>query len=346
MTLVDTLALLVDTRSVTGEEAAIATLLEERFVSRQPTLRIGNALVVGEPAGRPLVVLYGHTDTVPEQGNLPHHIEDGRMVGLGTSDMKAGIAVMVQLLEGHGGDYDLAAVFYDREEGPSDENGLEEVLDRVPWLADAVFSIVLEPTDLGVEIGCNGVINADVVFTGQAAHSARPWLGENAVTKAGRWLHAMHDRRPEPFLIDGFEFREVFSVTTAQAGVAKNVIPASFTMNLNYRYPPLFDPAQAEDRLRRVAADADQVVIRDRAPAAPVPTGNEHVERLVAISGGDVGPKQGWTDVARLGARGIAAVNFGPGEVSQAHRHTESVALANLDAAHDVLARFLGREPE
>jgi succinyl-diaminopimelate desuccinylase len=343
VSLVETLAWLVDTASETGNEERLAAMIEDRFSGR-PTRRIGDSIVVGGPEGRPFIVLYGHTDTVPEQGNLPHRIEGERMVGLGTSDMKSGLAVMIHLLEAGGWDYDVAGVFYDKEEGPSADNGLEAVLDAVPWLGDAAASIVLEPTDLRVEVGCNGVLNADVVFTGHAAHSARPWLGENAVTKAGRWLQAMHDREPETFAVGGFEFKEVFSVTTANGGIANNVIPASFTMNLNHRFPPLFDLAEAEERLRTVAAAADDVIIRDRAPAAGVPADNAHVTRLVAMAGGAVGPKQGWTDVARLSARNIAAVNFGPGEVAQAHQATESVPLRNLEVAYDVLARLLSRE--
>lgn len=344
MSLTDTLAWLVDVPSVTGDEARLATMLEDRLASEQSALRIGDSVVVGHPGDRPLIVLYGHTDTVPEQGNLPYRIADGRMAGLGTSDMKAGLAVMIHLVEGRGGDYDVAAVFYDREEGPSAENGLEAVLDSVPWLGDAVLSVVMEPTDLRVEMGCNGVLNADVVFTGHAAHSARPWLGENAVTKAGRWLDLMHRREPEPFIVGGLEFKEVFSVTTARGGIANNIIPSSFTINLNHRFPPVFDLDQAEQRLRTAASASDQVVIRDRAPAAGVPADNDHVKRLVATAGGEVGPKQGWTDVARLSARGIPAVNYGPGEVAQAHKRTESVPLVNLDVAHGVLTRFLGRE--
>lgn len=342
MSLADTLAWLIDIPSVTGDEAALTAAVAGRLGERVPVAAVARSIVAGEPGARPLVVLYGHTDTVPVQGNLPHRMSDDRIHGLGASDMKAGLAVMVHLMEARAGDYDLAAVFYDGEEGPAAGNGLEGVLDAVPWLGDAVLSVILEPTDLRVEMGCNGVLNADVVFTGHAAHSARPWLGENAITKAGRWLAEMHERLPQSFEVGGLEFREVFSVTTASGGIAHNVIPAAFTVNLNHRFPPVFDLAEAEDRLRSVTTAADRVVIRDRAPAAGVAADNDHVRRLVAAAGGDVGPKQGWTDVARLTARGIPALNYGPGEVAQAHQRTESVPIANLDRAYDVLAGFLG----
>jgi acetylornithine deacetylase/succinyl-diaminopimelate desuccinylase-like protein len=208
MSLADTLIELINIPSVIGNEEEITTAIEFRLAAVRTVRRLGNALVVGEPTGKPIIVLYGHTDTVPEQGNGTASVQSERIHGLGASDMKAGLAVMVHLLEATEiieGPYDVVGIFYDKEEGPSVDNGLEDILDAVPWLADAVFSIVLEPTDLNLELGCNGAMNADIVFNGHAAHSARPWLGENAVTKAGVWLAEMHDRRPEPVEIAGVE---------------------------------------------------------------------------------------------------------------------------------------------
>ena len=350
--LVDTLAGLVDTPSVTGSEGRICTVIAERLLplwTMSGVNRIGNSLVVGTRTGRPLIAMFGHTDTVPEQGNGAARIEDGRMYGLGTSDMKAGLAVMIHLLEDvdvRSGPFDVVGVFYDKEEGPSDENGLEEVLDRAEWLGESDLAIVMEPTDLALEMGCNGVLNADVVFTGHAAHSARPWLGENAVTKAGEWLAGLHRRESEVVEISGLEYREVFSVTRAEGGIANNVIPDRFTVNLNHRFPPRYDLEAAELRLRDVAADADDIVIKDRAPAGTVPEGNVHVGRLQQLIGGRPRAKQGWTDVARLTSRGIPAVNYGPGEVAQAHQRGESIALANLEVAHRTLKAFLLAGPE
>lgn len=345
--LTETLKTLVDIPSVTGSEGRICTALAERLLpawTMSGVDRIGNSLVVGERTGRPIISLYGHIDTVPEQGNAVARIEGGRMHGLGTSDMKAGVAVMVHLLEDPSvrrGPYDVFGVFYDKEEGPWDENGLEEVLDRVPWLADSSLAIVLEPTNLRLEMGCAGYINADVVFEGKSAHSARPWLGENAVTKAGAWLSALHDRQPDIVDVAGLEFREVFAVTQASGGIANNIIPPVFTLNLNYRFPPIYDEAEAEVRLREVAADADRVIVRDRAPAGLIPESSDNLERLEAIIGAERAAKQGWTDVARLTARGIPAVNYGPGDSAQAHRPTESVALDALGKAFEVLRNFL-----
>jgi succinyl-diaminopimelate desuccinylase len=344
VSLSNTLVELINIPSVIGNEEEITTAIEFRLAATRPVLRLGNALIVGEPTGKPLIVLYGHTDTVPEQGNGTASIDGGRVFGLGACDMKAGVAVMIHLLEDPGvldGPYDVVGVFYDKEEGPSAENGLEDVLNTVGWLADAVFSVVLEPTDLNLELGCNGAMNADIIFVGQAAHSARPWLGENAVTKAGAWLAAMHERAPNVIEIAGLEYREVFSVTRAEGGIANNVLPSRFVMNLNYRFPPIYGLEEAEARLRRVASDADDVVVTDRAPAGTIPEGNPHLVRLEELVGGARTAKQGWTDVARLTGRGIPAANFGPGEVAEAHQATESVPIRNLDIVFDVLQRFL-----
>jgi succinyl-diaminopimelate desuccinylase len=344
MSLADTLVELINIPSVIGNEEEITTAIEFRLAAVRTVRRLGNALVVGEPTGKPIIVLYGHTDTVPEQGNGTASVQSERIHGLGASDMKAGLAVMVHLLEATEiieGPYDVVGIFYDKEEGPSVDNGLEDVLDAVPWLADAVFSIVLEPTDLNLELGCNGAMNADIVFNGHAAHSARPWLGENAVTKAGVWLAEMHDRRPEPVEIAGLEYREVFSVTKASGGIANNVLPARFTLNLNYRFPPIYDLEEAEARLRDVASAADEITITDRASAGTIPEGNPYLDSLEELVGGAKTAKQGWTDVARLTGRGIPAVNYGPGEVAQAHQATESVPAENLEIVFDILQELL-----
>lgn len=346
MSIVDTLAELVNVPSVTGDEDALCTLLEGRFVERA-TQRTGNSLVVGDPdRSRPFYALYGHIDTVPEQGDPKARIEGNRLVGLGSSDMKSGVAVMIDLLEDETFEpvHEVVYVFYAGEEGPADHNELGRVLDACPWLTAAELSIVLEPTDGNLEIGCNGVINADVVFRGKSAHSARPWLGENAVTKAGEWLARLHAREPELVDIDGLEYREVFSVTRAEGGIASNIIPPEFRVNLNYRFPPIYDLEQAAARLRSVAANADEVVLKDRAPAGGAAPENPHVRRLEAIAGGKRQAKQGWTDVARLTARGAVAVNYGPGVVAQAHQVGEYVPIDNLVAAYDVVRRYLAGE--
>ncbi len=342
-----TLTELVGISSVTGNEGRICTAIAERMMPTwqlDGVVRVGNSLVVGARTGRPLITLYGHIDTVPDQGNGEVRIDGDHMYGLGTTDMKAGVAVMMHLLEDDDvrrGPYDVVGVFYDKEEGPADENGLEDVLNRTEWLASSGLAIVMEPTSNKLELGCNGVINADVIFHGKAAHSARPWMGENAVTKAGAWLAGLHSREPQLTVVHGLEYREVFSVTTANGGVATNILPARFTVNLNHRFPPIYSLDEAEARLREVASVADEIVIKDRAPAGGIPEGNPLLDALEAALGAELAAKQGWTDVARLTAHGIPAVNYGPGIPEVAHQVGEYVPLANLDESFRKLKGFL-----
>ncbi len=344
MTLLDTLIEIVNIPSVTGSEKELCDWLEGRYSDRYPVERIGKSLIVGRPHGEgPFVVLYGHTDTVPVQGDPTARVEGDRLGGLGTSDMKAGLAVMVELLDNGVGESEgaLVCVFYDEEEGPAASNGLEAVLDGAPWLLDADISIVLEPTNLDLELGCNGMLNADVIFRGSTAHSARPWLGENAITKAGVWLSEMHEREPELVDIEGLEYREVFSVTKASGGIANNILPGELVINLNHRFPPIYTIAEAEARLFGVASSADEVVITDRAPSGSVDLDSAAVQRLDSLIGRKRVAKQGWTDVARLTSRGAVAVNYGPGEVAQAHQADESVPIENLSIVYDILEEFI-----
>jgi succinyl-diaminopimelate desuccinylase len=343
--LVDTLSWLVDIPSPTGEEEAICGAVAERLEAGVPELRrVGNSLVVGARTGRPLVLLVGHLDTVPSQGQGRARIEGGRMFGLGTADMKSGVAVMIHLLEEpavHDGSFDVVGVFYEAEEGPAAGNGLETVLREVPWLAGAHFAVVLEPCDGEIQIGCNGVINATVGFVGRSAHSARPWWGENAITKAGEWLAEMHRRQPVPRLVGGLEYREVMSVTRASGGIANNIIPATFTLNLNYRFSPDRTVDEAIRKVMTVCEDADEVTIVDSAPAGPVRVDHPLVAALQAASGAALTPKQGWTDVARLGVHGVPAVNYGPGSAAQAHQAEEWVTLDDLDRTFAALREVL-----
>lgn len=343
--MVDTLAWLVDIPSETGKEERICGEIAARLA---PTLgdgllRSGDSLIAGRRRGKPLVLLVGHLDTVPAQGQPPARVEAGRLYGLGASDMKAGLAVMIHLLEELESErHDVIGVFYSGEEGPSSGNALEPLLSDHDWLSAAEFAVVLEPCDREIQIGCNGVLNAVVTFRGHAAHSARPWLGENAITKGGRWLARMHEMSPVAHVIDGLEFREVMSVTRASGGIATNVIPAEFSLHLNYRFTPDLSPDQARERVADVCSEADGVEVVDLAPAGPVDASHPLVAELAAASGARIAPKQGWTDVARLGAHGIPAVNFGPGETALAHQRGESVRLDDLRVVYDALSTVLG----
>lgn len=342
-TLVDTLAWLVDIPSETGNEEAICQAVGARLAD-SPQRRVQESLVVGEPRGNPLVVLAGHLDTVPRQGQGPARIEGDRLWGLGASDMKAGLAVMLHLLEDQAvrsGPYDVVGVFYAAEEGPHHKNQLRPVLAEVPWLIDAECAIVLEPSDGELQYGCNGVVNATVRFSGRASHSARPWWGENAITKAGEWLTRMHSLEPRPYRVDDLEYRRTVVVTRAEGGVANNIVPAEFTLNVNMRFTPDMTTDEAVAELRDLCSDADSFEVADTAPAAAVAAGHPLLTELEEVSGAERAAKQGWTDVARFSEMGIPAVNYGPGESSQAHQADESVSLSATEDALEALRRLL-----
>ncbi len=338
--LVDTVCWMIDIPSVTGEEAVLRDAIAGRLAA-MPHQVVADSLVVGAPHPG-AILLVGHLDTVPLQGDTGVRVEGDRVRGLGATDMKGGLAVMVHLIEVLGPNR-IACVFYAGEEGPLDGNQLGQVLGAAPWLIEASAGVVMEPTDRAIEAGCQGVVNAYVVFEGEPAHSARPWLGDNAITKAGEFLTLMRGLEPELHLINGLEFKEVMSITTAHGGVAKNVIPAQFVLNLNYRFSPDRAPDQAVERLHQVCKSADRVDIADVAPAGTVDIGHPLFQALIEESGAGVQGKQGWTDVAQLSAAGIPAVNFGPGEPSLAHKPGESVRIADLHWAYDSLLSVLGQ---
>jgi succinyl-diaminopimelate desuccinylase len=337
--LVETLSWLVDIPSVTGDEAPLRDAIAGRLGGMRQQA-IADSLVVGE-AHDGAVILVGHLDTVPLQGHVGARVEADRVHGLGSTDMKGGLAVMIHLIEALGPDR-VACVFYAGEEGPLSGNQLGQILTDASWLVAASAGIVLEPTNQALEAGCQGSINADVTFTGEPAHSARPWLGDNAITKAGEFLTFMRGLEPELHVVNGLEFKEVMSVTTAQGGVARNVIPAGFVMNVNYRFAPDRNPESAVERLLEVCAGGDRVEITDVAPAGSVNVDHPLFRSLIENSGAAVFGKQGWTDVAQLSAVGIPAINFGPGEPSLAHKPGESVRIADLHWAHDSLLAVLG----
>jgi succinyl-diaminopimelate desuccinylase len=308
-------------------------------------LRLGHNVVWrGPQRGKPLVVLAGHLDTVPPQANEKSRIEGDKLFGLGSSDMKSGDVVMLALLESLDPSalrFDLAMVFYEAEEGPHANNGLGRVLNEMRWLSGAAFAVLLEPTDLRVELGCNGVMNAEVRVKGKSAHSARPWTGVNAVERAATWLAEITKVASVPKKIHGIEYIETLQVTTLQAGRARNVVPDELVVNLNHRFTPDTSVEQAERALRaRVPAEFEFKVV-DRAPAGTVALDIPAVKDFVAMYDLQVAGKQGWTDVARFSAAGVPAFNFGPGIPEQAHQAGEFCPIANLEPAYRQLAGFL-----
>jgi succinyl-diaminopimelate desuccinylase len=259
--------------------------------------------------------------------------------------MKGGIAVMMELAETVPEAErfcDLVLVLYAREEGPYPENELGDVLLEAEEVKGADLAICLEPTDNALQLGCVGTLHATVTFRGKSAHSARPWQGVNAVHAAGTLLAELGARTPRDVMIEGLVYREVMSVTRIEAGRARNVIPDRCDLNLNFRFAPdkSLEAAQAEVR-ELAAAHGAEVAFVDLSPSAPSFAGHPLVARLRERSGAPVEAKQAWTDVARLAAAGIPAVNFGPGATAQAHQEGEWVELAELTRGYEMLARFL-----
>jgi succinyl-diaminopimelate desuccinylase len=333
---------LIDIPSVSGSEAEVTEYVR-RSVALEPSFDDGESLVYAVRAGRPLVLLAGHTDTVPAQGNLPGSITDGSVVGLGASDMKGGLAVMIELARWAASAdlaYDLALLFFPREElGPA-VNPLPGVFGAVPLVDEATLVVVLEPTDNTLQLGCLGNLNARVVFEGRAAHSARPWHGVNAIGVAFEGLRGVLDLEPRDVRIEGLVFREVLSVTEIHGGIASNVIPATVEATLNFRYAPDRTPEAAVARV--VELVGRNVEILANSPPARVPSLESPVLAALREAGGfTVEPKQAWTNVADFAARGLDAVNLGPGATRYAHTADERVEIVELERTLTALERFL-----
>lgn len=301
--------------------------------------------------GAPLVLLAGHVDTVPVGRIAPNRRDGETLHGRGASDMKSGLAVMEEVADALGSgaltsDLDVGLLFFGREELPFVESTLVPLFDRRPEIADVALAIVLEPTANRLELGCLGNLNATVVFEGEAAHTARPWLGRNAIHAAITALAPVTDLPVRDVEVDGLTYREVASVTTIQGGVATNVVPDRATAHVNFRYAPTHSPAEAERRLRELLGHPSATVeIVGNAPPGPVPSGNPLVERLRVAGDLAVGPKQAWTPVAEFGLVGVDAVNFGPGDPQYAHRDDEQVEVDSLVRSYEVLRTFLEGAP-
>jgi succinyl-diaminopimelate desuccinylase len=333
---------LVNIPSVSRSESAVTahvrTCVPMRLVHDD-----GDSLLFARRSGKPLVLLAGHTDTVPEQGNLPGRLEDGAVHGLGASDMKGGLAVMVELGRWAAGAqlaYDLALLFFPREELGPPENPLPALFAAAPIVDEAALVVCLEPTDNTLQLGCLGNLNARVVFEGRSAHSARPWLGVNAIALALEGLRPALEVAPRDVEIEGLVFREVLSVTQIQGGVATNVIPARVEAMLNFRYAPDRTPADAEARVRELVG-RDVEIVHNSPPAHVASLESPAVAALRAAGSFDVEPKQAWTNVADFAARGLDAVNLGPGATRYAHAVDEQVEVAELGRTFAALQRFL-----
>jgi succinyl-diaminopimelate desuccinylase len=323
---------LVNVPSESRREAAAMDLVR-RLLPGEPLYDDGEAIVWGDPKAP--VALAGHVDTVPAQENIPGSISDGAVHGLGASDMKGGVAVMLELArDGAPGRY----VFFTREEIPITESPMPEVF-ASGVLEGVELAVVLEPTDLLLHAGCLGNLQARIEFQGESAHSARPWTGRNAIHALAEGLAPLARLEPLDVELDGLVFREVLSAVRVEGGIAANVVPARASAELNFRYAPGRSRKEAEARLRELVLGGELEILYNSPSALPALT-NPHVRRLRELVA-DIAPKQAWTPVAQFAEQGIDAINYGPGATAAAHRQDERIPIANLHAVYETLARFL-----
>lgn len=364
--LAETLLWLCSIESPIGDEKTICDQVSkrlERLSLASPIRRYSQSIVVpiwrgdssAKTAGhkRPHVVLAGHLDTVRTE-NGPARIEGERIFGAGSSDMKSGLALMIVLAEQLLGSadqagktqttssIDLSLIFYAREEGPFTENELGPLLESDPEIAtEATYVICLEPSDNKIALGCNGSIHATVTFTGKTGHSSRPWEGVNAITLAANLLTTLRDRKPDPRVLDGHTYRNVITVTQAKdGGRGRNVVPDSFTLNLNSRFTPDRTIEEAKQEIVDLVAGSGGVAFTDLSPGALPNANHLFTQTLIASGAKAAEPKQAWTDVARFSALGIPAINFGPGENAQAHQKNESTSLPLVYEGFEILSRW------
>jgi succinyl-diaminopimelate desuccinylase len=329
----DLTAQLVDIESVSGREQPLADAIEDALAAL-PQLslhRDGNAIVARTSFGQgERVVLAGHIDTVPVAANLPSHASDGQLYGCGSCDMKAGVAVQLRLAaQLTAASRDITYVFYDCEEVEAERNGLLRLARNRPELLTADFAVLLEPTGAVVEGGCQGTLRADVTARGERAHSARSWLGSNAIHTAGGILDVLRGYSAREPVVDGLSYHEGLNAVGITGGVAGNVIPDECTVSVNYRFAPDRSAQQAADHVREVFAGW-QVEVTDAAGGARPGLSQPAAASFVAAMGGEPRAKLGWTDVARFDALGIAAVNYGPGDPQLAHTRNEHVPVNQI----------------
>ncbi|PZS31881.1 MAG: succinyl-diaminopimelate desuccinylase [Pseudonocardiales bacterium] len=337
-------AVLVDTSSVSGREGPLADLIEEALdpLPHLAVQRSGDTVVARTTGSGRRVVLAGHIDTVPLADNLPSRVDGDRLYGCGTSDMKAGVAVQLALaVRLSAAAYQLTYVFYDNEEVEAERNGLGRISRAHPdWLVGDL-AILLEPTSGQVEAGCQGTMRAVVSTTGRRAHSARSWLGDNAIHGAAPVLARLAAYTAREAEIDGCTYREGLNAVGISGGVAGNIVPDECAVTVNFRFAPDRSEDMAFDHIREVF-DGFAVSRADSAPGALPGLSDPLAQEFVAAVGTPPAAKYGWTDVSRFASMGIPALNFGPGDPNLAHTREEYVELARIGAAEAALRAFLG----
>lgn len=337
-----------DIESVSGNEKALADAIEATLapLSHLEVIRDGDAIIARTNLGRAKrVVIAGHIDTVPVAENLPVKFlqfeREQVLWGRGTVDMKAGVAVQLKLATSlTEPNVDVTWVFYDHEEVEASLNGLGRIARTRPDLLQADFAVLCEPSSAQVEGGCNGTMRVDVRTTGVKAHSARPWMGDNAIHKVAEVLTRLASNVPAEVEVDGLVYRESLNAVLIEGGIATNVIPDSSVVTVNYRFAPSKSAAEAEAYLREFFAGFELEVV-DFAEGARPGLDRPEAAAFVAATGSVARPKYGWTDVARFSALGIPAVNFGPGDPNKAHADDENVPVSQIYSCESALRAWL-----
>jgi len=337
-------AWIVDTPSVSGEEGPLTDAIEDalRALPHLTVHRDGNTVVARTTLGRAeRVILAGHVDTVPIAGNLPSRVEGSRLYGCGTTDMKSGVAVQLRLAASvTSPGRDVTYVFYDCEEVAADRNGLLRLSRNRPDLLAGDFAVLMEPSSAEIEGGCQGTLRADVVVAGQRAHTARSWMGRNAIHEAGAVLGLLREYTPRQPEVDGLRYHEGLNAVGIRGGVAGNVVPDECVVTVNYRFAPDRTGAQAAEYVRSLFS-AWPVEVLDVADGARPGLGQPAAAEFIAAVGGTPRPKLGWTDVARFSALGIPAVNYGPGVSEIAHTPGEYVEIGKIAECESRLRAWL-----
>jgi succinyl-diaminopimelate desuccinylase len=338
-------ASLVDIRSVSGEEKALAGLIGAALgdLPHLSVHRDGNAVIARTMLGRPRrVIVAGHIDTVPVAGNLPSRRDGNLLYGCGSCDMKAGVAVALRLAARltHPSQ-DVTWVFYDCEEVEEDRNGLLRLSQNCPGLLAGDMAVLMEPTGGVIEGGCQGTLRAEITTHGRRAHTARAWMGHNAIHAAAGILDLLRSYEPRQPDVDGLTYHEGLNAVGIEGGVAGNVIPDECVVTVNYRFAPDRGLEQAVGHVREVFADYD-VAITDSAQGARPGLDHPAAAALLTAVGGLPRAKLGWTDVARFAALGMPAVNYGPGDPQLAHAPDEHVHVAQIAECEARMAAWLG----
>lgn len=338
--------------SVSGTEAALADFVEAWLREHAATLqveRVANNVVARTPdTGGARIVLGGHLDTVPADGNLAPRREGDTLHGLGTADMKGGLAVLLalgaQLAAAPPAERAVTIVCYEGEEVAEERNGLRHLFQVRPDLVAGDLAVLLEPTSGWIEAGCQGTIHVQARFDGARAHTARPWKGVNAIHRAAALLTRVAAFEAPTVTVDGLAYREAAQVVRVEGGIANNVVPDRCTVVVNRRYAPSRPLAEAVAETEALCEGADAVEVLNASPAAPPFLTNPLVAELAGRYNLGVRPKLGWTDVARFAAAGVPACNFGPGDPELAHTAAERVDRADLEGCARVLAAFVRGE--